>query len=83
MSTEGVTPTFCKLEYLTPDGWVVGHSGINLIHPRRYVERLAKNGKIGRIIVPDTGEIIQMVETSICPVCDQEHAAPFDGSCLL
>lgn len=47
------TPTLCQLEYLTPGGWVVGHHGIALLEPLRYVERLAKNGKFGRAIELD------------------------------
>jgi len=42
------SPTFVRLEYLTPTGWELGHSGINLMNPARYVERLAERGKFGR-----------------------------------
>ena len=41
-------PTLVRLEYLTPTGWAVGHRAMNLLHPARYVERLAARGKIGR-----------------------------------
>jgi hypothetical protein len=41
-------PTLCRLEYLTPSGWVVGHAGMNLLDPGRYVERLATHNKFGR-----------------------------------
>lgn len=53
-------PTFSKLEYWNPETrqWVVGHAGINLLYPRRYVERLAAKGKIGRVTIIDTGEVI-------------------------
>jgi hypothetical protein len=40
--------TLCRLEYLTRKGWVVGHAGIALLHPDRYVERLTERGKFGR-----------------------------------
>jgi len=46
-------PTLCRLEYLTRKGWVVGHAAMNLLHPERYPERLAANGKIGRVTVLD------------------------------
>jgi len=41
-------PTLCRLEYLTPHGWAVGHAAVNLLHPQRYVERLWARGKAGR-----------------------------------
>lgn len=41
-------PTLCRLEYLTREGWVVGHAATNLLHPAKYVERLEANGKVGR-----------------------------------
>jgi len=41
-------PTLCRIEYLTPDGWKVGHAGMNLLHPERYVERLPDRNKFGR-----------------------------------
>lgn len=41
-------PYLCRLEYLTREGWVVGHASINLLYPDRYVERLEANGKVGR-----------------------------------
>lgn len=46
-------PTLVRLEYLTPGGWVVGHAGVNLLHPERYVERLAERKKFGRAIELD------------------------------
>ena len=44
-------PTLCRLEYLTREGWVVGHAAFNLLHPERYVERLEERGKVGRCTV--------------------------------
>lgn len=41
-------PTLVRLEYLTPTGWALGHAGINLLHPERYVKRLEERGKFGR-----------------------------------
>lgn len=41
-------PTLCRIEYLTPDGWKVGHAGMNLLHPEGYVARLEANNKFGR-----------------------------------
>lgn len=46
-------PTLVQLEYLTRDGWVVGHKGIALLQPARYVERLAARGKVGRATALD------------------------------
>lgn len=41
-------PKLVRLEYLTANGWVVGHKAVNLLHPGRYVERLSDKGKFGR-----------------------------------
>jgi len=51
-------PYFCRLEYLTSKGWSVGHAGIALLSPQRYVERLSAREKFGRATVldPDTLE---------------------------
>jgi hypothetical protein len=46
-------PTLCRLEYLTRQGWVVGHAAVNLLSPERYVERLEAHGKVGRCTVLD------------------------------
>lgn len=50
MSAEVKKPTFVRVEYLTPNGWVKGHAGINLLDPQRYVERLRANNKFGRAL---------------------------------
>jgi hypothetical protein len=74
-------PTLCRLEYwnLATGEWIVAHAGIALLQPRRYVERLVVKGKIGRVTVLETGEIHQLP----CPFCGDDHAEPYDGSCLL
>ena len=54
MSEEIPTPTLVRLEYLTPGGWVVGHKAMNLLHPARYVERLAARNKFGRATALDS-----------------------------
>lgn len=74
------TPQFCRLEYLTSEGWSVGHHGVNLLYPHRYPERLAANGKVGRVVIVETGEIINSPLATACTICDQEHT---DGACLL
>ena len=109
-------PTLCRLEYLTRNGWVVGHAGINLLNPSRYCERLTERGKFGRATELDdrlqpTGQVwtsaglpddpstlpadileklhpdppyrIPKVGGEACPLCDEVHPKPFDGSCLL
>lgn len=76
-------PTFCRLEYLTPNGWEVGHHGINLLYPARYVERLIDKGKVGRVIIVDTGEVITAPSAPpACSICGDQHTGR-DGSCLL
>lgn len=80
---------FVRLEYWDPAAqeWVHGHAGIRLLHPRRYVERLAANGKVGRVTDLDTGEIFQLAEPPTAPVpcafCGERHGEPRDGSCLI
>lgn len=78
------TPTFVKLEYLTPKGWW-GNTHVNLLHPHKYPIRLAANGKVGRVTIIETGEVIHgPLEPPPCPHCDEQHL-PLDveGSCLL
>lgn len=58
-------PTHCRLECLEDGEWRVWHHRIALLHPRRYVERLGAKGKVGRVILLDTGEIIQLVDESL------------------
>lgn len=83
MPPTDINVTFCKLEFLGPDGWEVGHHGVNLIHPERYPERLAANGKVGRVIIVDTGEIISgPLEPDPCSVCGNQHTG-IEGSCIL
>lgn len=79
------TVYFCRLEYLTPDGWVIGHAGVNLLHPERYVERLTARGKFGRCTIIDTGQVFESPNlpdpSSICRYCQSiEHQS---GECLL
>lgn len=83
-------PTFVQLEYWDPakEEWTIGHAGLNLLHPRRYVERLAAKGKIGRVTDKETGEVFQLADPQpqpkdLCEWCDDFHAAPFDGTCML
>ena len=55
-------PDFGRLDYLTRVGWVVGHAGISLQDPEKYVTGLAKdkvvqgvtkNGTIARFVPLD------------------------------
>lgn len=54
--------TFVRLEYLTRDGWQVGHEGIELLYPQRYVDRLYEKSKFGRTIDLSTGEMLEPPE---------------------
>lgn len=84
MTTEALpTPTLVRLEYRTPNGWVIGHKGIALLHPGRYVERLAEKGKIGRAIALDdqlqpTGQVWGGAPG--CGLCAGDHQ---EGRCLI
>lgn len=89
-------PHLVRLEYLTREGWVVGHAAINLLDPGRYVERLAAKGKFGRATELDTGEVWEPAElpdlallypsdnkvpSVKCHFCEGTGHAP--GECLL
>lgn len=81
-------PIVCKLERWNPVAkeWRVHHKGVGLLYPSRWCERLAANGKVGRLTILETGEVIQILkpsEASFCPMCEENHGAPFDGMCLL
>jgi hypothetical protein len=76
---------FCKLEYLTAEGWVVGHHGVNLLHPERYVERLTARGKFARCTIKETGEVFETPNapdpSEMCTICSStEHPS---GCCLI
>ena len=49
-------PEFGRLDYLTRVGWVVGHSGIALQDPARYVRRLGESrGLVARFVPGEPG----------------------------
>jgi hypothetical protein len=52
---EVVSPQIVRLEYLTPDGWVLAgeHALCSLLFPERYPERLREHGKFGRATLLD------------------------------
>lgn len=62
-------PSLCRLEYLTPEGWVVGHAGVSLLNPAKYVERLAERGKFGRatVLADDLKTALQVFEPPNLP----------------
>lgn len=86
MSNEG-TVTRLELWDARLGDWTVAHAGVPLLHPERYSERLAANGKVARAIVVETGEVFQSCETPAkaptCEYCGERHAEPHDGACLL
>jgi len=89
MSEPVPVPTLVRLEYLTPEGWAIGAKSVNLLHPERYVERLAARGKIGRVTELDdqlqpTGQVWGG-ESALpsCVFCSHRHPEPYDGSCLI
>ena len=83
--------TVCRLEYWDPrtNSWTVGHAGVPLLHPRRYCERMANGGKVARVTLTETGEVIQILPTPepeevvSCDLCGSAHPLPHDGACLL
>lgn len=70
--------------------WVVTNPGVSLLYPDRYVERFTKKGKEARCLDPFTREIIAgenqgqiAPREEACPLCEEAHPQPWDGSCLL
>lgn len=53
-------PTFVRIEYWssTKGEWSVGHAGINLMNPSKYVQKLMTRGIVARAVNPDTGEVV-------------------------
>jgi len=54
-------PEFVRIEYwsVTRADWWVGHAGLNLMNPEKYVTGVTKRGDmIARAVVVDTGEVI-------------------------
>lgn len=49
-------PTFCRVEYWNAGAaeWRVGHAGINLMDPGKYVRKLAERETIARVVEIDT-----------------------------
>ena len=91
-------PVLCRLEYWDGEEWVLGHHATNLLFPRRYIKRLAANGKVGRVTLLESGVLLQDGEAERgkvdpvlarlrkrfpCTWCEAEHALPHDGMCLL
>lgn len=48
-------------------------------------DKLAIKGHQARVMDSTTGAVVNSKPKSapMCPLCDQRHAGPFDGSCLL
>lgn len=76
-------PTLCKLEEWTGRTWITRHAGIALLQPERYVQRLAVKGKVGRVTLLETGQIISPIPDEPCSYCDGSHPGPVSGMCLL
>lgn len=78
-------PAFVRLEVWsdTKKDWVVQHAGINLLHPQKYAERYAKNGKVVRAVEVESGKVYQakviaQIECEFCQTVECDG-----GSCLL
>lgn len=78
-------PTLCKVEYKSANGWWTGHGSFNFIDPQKYVEKFKSvHADNVRLTDVDGNVYIKFPETvELCEWCDEEHAAPFDGKCLL
>ena len=47
------TPTLCRLDHWTPDGWQTVEPAVALLFPARFPERLEAKGKFGRAVELD------------------------------
>jgi len=77
-------PAFVRLEAWSESKkeWVVQHAGINLLHPQRYAERYAANGKVVRAVDIESGKVYKA--KTIAAVCEFCQSVECDGgSCLL
>lgn len=102
--TEIARSHLCKLEVQQPDGsWATNQSGVSLLYPGKWVERLRSRGKKGRLTIThadgskevltsgmscschpiQAAEIGTPAQGDVCPYCDDAHAGPFTGGCLL
>lgn len=72
-----------RVEYLGANGWWTGHKGLDLKDPVTYAQKVTRDRVPCRVIDTDTGEILWEPTLAACPYCDDPHAGPFDGSCLL
>jgi len=54
-------PTYVRIEYWSAEkaDWWVGHGGMQLMNPEKYITGVTDKGKIiARAVVVDTGEVI-------------------------
>ena len=54
-------PEFVRIEYWSAAraDWWVGHAGINLLNPQKYIDGVNSKGKmVARAVIVDTGEVI-------------------------
>lgn len=54
-------PEFVRVEYWSPTRaeWWVGHAGLNLMNPEKYVTGVTDKGKmIARAVIVDTGQVV-------------------------
>jgi len=53
-------PEFVRVEYWSAEkaDWSVGHAGLNLMNPEKYVTKVTERGTIARAVVVDTGQEI-------------------------
>lgn len=83
--------TECRLEWWDrrTNSWFLAHAGVPLLHPRRYCERLSVGGKVARVTLLESGEVIQLQPTPepeevvSCDLCGDAHPLPHDGLCLV
>lgn len=81
------TPKLCRIEELIKGEWVRKGGDVGLLHPEKVPPRYAAHGKVARVTELDdrlrpTGKV-HTVDIKTCPVCDEAHLGPYDGSCLL
>lgn len=73
-----------RLEILADDGvtWELWSTYVSEENAEDRRTKLHGKGYTGRVVL-DGAALPQGEATPVCPMCDERHDGPYDGSCLL